>query len=67
MTILNEPNPESPADVDASKKFISDSREYYREAREIAKRCGLRYEDVMGICNGLSEEECEVMRRCLFE
>lgn len=66
MTILNEPNPESPADVDASKKFIENKDMFYEEARKYAMDNGIKIYQIEELCKDIFVEgEKEVMLKCL--
>lgn len=67
LVILNEPNKESPADVDACKKMSENEEEYKRIVREMAQKNSIKIEDLIKICGNLSEEEKAMIERSLYK
>lgn len=49
ISMLNEPNCESPANLDASKEYLNSRAEYERKVRRLAKEVSVKKEDIEGI------------------
>lgn len=67
IVILNEPNTDSPADIDAAKERNKNKDDYEQKVREMAKLNHLEYADVISKCKMISDEEKEIIKVCLYK
>lgn len=65
-SLLNEPNCNSPANVDASKLFNENNEQYNKKVREMALKNGIKLQTVQKMYEKLSKEEQEFIETCLF-